>query len=46
MLGVLADDTHHTTAVNDFALVTDLLYGCTDLHVVPFEVQQACNCLL
>jgi hypothetical protein len=32
MLGVLADDTHHTTAVNDLALVTNLLYGCSDLH--------------
>ena len=37
VLRVLADDTHHATAVNDLALVTDLLYGCTDLHVVPFE---------
>jgi hypothetical protein len=26
MLCVLADDTHHATAVNDLALVTHLLY--------------------
>jgi hypothetical protein len=36
MLGVLANDTHHSMAVNDFALVADLLYGCTDLHLVSF----------
>ena len=26
VLGVLADDTNNAAAVNDFALVTDLLY--------------------
>jgi hypothetical protein len=26
VLCVLADDTHHATAVNDLALVTDFLY--------------------
>jgi hypothetical protein len=37
MLGVLADDANYTTAMNHLALVTDLLYGCADLH---------CNSLL
>jgi hypothetical protein len=35
VLGVLADHTHHATAVDDLALVTDLLYRCTNLHDFP-----------
>src|ERR1700738_2371445 len=32
VLGDLADDTNDATAMDDLAFVTDLLYGCTDLH--------------
>src|SRR5262249_16561418 len=32
MLGVLADHTHHTTAMDDLALITNLLYRCSYLH--------------
>jgi hypothetical protein len=32
VLGVFADDANYAAAVDDFALVTDLLYGCANLH--------------
>ena len=32
MLRVLADHPHHTAAMDDLALVTNLLYRCTYLH--------------
>ena len=32
MLGDLADDANDATAMDYLAFVTDLLYGCTDLH--------------
>ena len=35
VLGILADDTHHATAVDHLALVTNLLYGSTNLHKTP-----------
>jgi hypothetical protein len=35
VLGILADDTHHATAVDHLALVTNLLYGGTNLHKTP-----------
>ena len=36
MFCVLADDTHHATAVNDLALVTDLLTEARTFIVIPF----------
>jgi len=35
MLGVLANDTNDAAAVDDFALVANLLYWCSDLHETP-----------
>jgi hypothetical protein len=35
VLGILANDTHHATAVDHLALVTNLLYGSTNLHKTP-----------
>jgi hypothetical protein len=35
MLLVLADHTHHPAAVDDLALVTNLLYRCPNLHEKP-----------
>jgi hypothetical protein len=35
VLGILADDTHHAAAVDHLALVTNLLYGSTNLHKTP-----------
>jgi hypothetical protein len=35
MLGVLADNANHAAAVNDFALIADLLDGRTDFHKTP-----------
>jgi hypothetical protein len=35
VLGVLADNANHAAAVDDFALVANLLYGRTDLHNTP-----------
>ena len=32
MLGVFADDANDAAAVDDLALVTDLLYGCANFH--------------
>lgn len=32
MLGVLANNANDAAAVDYLALVTDLLYGCADLH--------------
>src|SRR5262249_12775595 len=32
MLGVLADHTHHAPAVDDLALITNLLYRCSYFH--------------
>jgi hypothetical protein len=38
MLGACtADDANYATAVNDLALVTDLLYRCANFHLIPFE---------
>jgi hypothetical protein len=35
---VLADHTNHPAAVDDLALATNLLYRCTDLHLLlPFS---------
>jgi len=34
VLGVFADYAHHSSAVDDFALVTDLFYGCPYLHLL------------
>jgi hypothetical protein len=35
MLGVFADDANHAAAVNDLALITDLLDGRADFHKTP-----------
>jgi hypothetical protein len=35
VLGVLADHTHNAATMNNLALVTDLLYGRTNLHNTP-----------
>src|ERR1041385_8190669 len=32
MFRILADHAHHTFAVHDLALITNLLYRCSDLH--------------
>jgi hypothetical protein len=36
VLGVFADDANHAAAVNDFALIANLLDGRADLHLNPF----------
>jgi hypothetical protein len=41
MLGVFADNANDAAAVDDFALVTNLLYGCADLHLNPFLMPDA-----
>jgi hypothetical protein len=37
VLGVFADDTNDAAAMNDFALIADLLDGRANLHGLPFE---------
>jgi hypothetical protein len=32
VLGILANDANHALAMNHLALVTNWLYGCTNLH--------------
>jgi len=36
VLGIFADDANYAAAMDDLAFVTDLLYGCANLHVFPF----------
>jgi hypothetical protein len=41
VLADLADDTHDAVAVNDLALVTNLLYGGANLHYVFLRFLEA-----
>ena len=36
MLLILTDHPHHAAAMDDLALVTNLFYGCSDFHKIPY----------
>jgi hypothetical protein len=38
MLCVLADHPHHTAAMDDLALIANLLNRCTNLHEKPLGI--------